>query len=57
MNKEKIDTYRYMDNDLKVLREQELKKFLINNETTDLSFVDLDIYEEKSSLKDLIRKK
>lgn len=55
MNNKKITVYRYMDNELRLLREEKLKKFLIENKNEGLSFVDLDMYSPSNKMSRLIR--
>lgn len=54
-NANDIDIYRYMDNNLRILREEELKRFLIDKQTIDLNFFDLDLYSQDSLIKTKIK--
>ena len=55
MVKNDIAIYRYMDNNLRILREEELKKFLIEKQDIDLDFFDLDIYKNELSIKSRLK--
>lgn len=51
-----LDTgeYRYMDNTIKKNREIALKRFLIDKETDDLQFYDLNMYHKKNTFSSII---
>ena len=51
-----LDTgeYRYMDNTIKKNREIALKRFLIEKETDDLQFYDLNMYHKKNTFSSII---
>ena len=53
-NNLKIFEYRYMDNTIKKNRETALKNYLINEETDELQFYDLNMYHKDSTISSII---
>ena len=55
---EKIYEYKYLDESIKILRNDILKKFLSSDEVSreDMEFVDLNIYTESENLSERIRR-
>ena len=53
-NNLEIFEYRYMDNTIKKNRETALKNYLINEETDELQFYDLNMYHKDSTISSII---
>ena len=53
-NNSEIFEYRYMDNTIKKNRENALKNYLINEETDELQFYDLNMYHKDNTISSII---